>query len=187
MPPVHRLLIWNAAVAAALLLTSCGKPRDKTAHVYELGSHAETGHLIYTVFETQWLPQIGTGDTARIPKNRFFLVRLTVVNSGSEELSVPNITLQDDQGNVVQEMAEGDGVAQWLGYIRNVKPADSISGNVVFDAEPKHYRVRLSDENGEKPAQVDLPLNFTSETPQLPAPKGMNPNAATPAIPTPAR
>lgn len=176
---VYRIVLCQAALVAAILSTSCGKPRDKSAHVYELGAHAETGHLIYTVFETQWLPQIGTGETARIPKKRFFLVRLTVVNSGSEEVSVPNITLQDDQGNVVQELAEGDGVPQWLGYIRNVKPADSIAGNVVFDAEPKHYRIRLGDENGEKPAQVDLPLNFSSETPQLPMPK-MNPNTGAP-------
>lgn len=174
-----------AAVAAVFLLSSCGKPRDKSAHVYELGTHAETGHLIYTAFETQWLPQIGAGDTARVPRNRFFLVRLTVVNSGSEELSVPNITLQDDQGNVLEELSEGEGIPQWLGYIRNVKPADSISGNVVFDAEPRHYRLRLNDENGDKPALVDLPLNFTSESPQLPTPRSVYPNTSAPAVTTP--
>ena len=156
----------------ALFLTSCAVKRDPGNKISELGTRVEAGHLTYTVFETQWLTQIGSADAARVPKNRFLLVRLTAVNSGSEELLVPNMTLQDDQGNIVDELSDGDGVSQWLGYVRKVRPADSISGNVVFDAEPKHYHLRLTDENGEKAAIVDLPLNFNAETPQMPIPGG---------------
>lgn len=129
-----------------------------------MGSRVEVGHLIYTVFETEWLPQIGAGDTARVPKHRFFLIRLSAVNSGSEELDVPNMTLVDDHGDTVEELSDGDQVAQWIGFVRKVKPADSLSGNVVFDAEPKHYRLKVSDENGEKSALVDIPLNFNADS-----------------------
>lgn len=153
------------ALASLVFLTSCAGSKDKTVKVSEVGSRVEAGHLIYTVFETQWLPQIGAGDTARVPKNRFFLVRFTAVNSGSEELYVPNMTLLDDQGHAVEELQEGDQVPQWVGFVRKVKPADSVSGNVVFDAEPKHYRLRLTDENGDKAALVDLPLNFNADAP----------------------
>lgn len=163
------------AVAALAFLNSCGGSKDTEVKVYDLGSRVETGHLIYTVFETQWLPQIGAGDTARVPKNRFFLVRLSAVNSGSEDLMVPNLTLEDDQGHSLEELSDGDQVPQWLGYIRKVRPADSISGNIVFDAEPRHYRLRLTDENGEKPAIVDLPLNFNADTPQVSVPTGAAP------------
>jgi hypothetical protein len=163
------------AAACVFCVSSCGGGKDKAIKVYDLGTRVEVGHLIYTVFETQWLPQIGTGDTARIPKNRFFLIRLSAVNSGSEELMVPNPVLLDDQGNSLEELRDGEGIAQWLGYVRKVKPAESIAGNIAFDAEPKHYRLRLTDEEGEKPAMVDLPLNFTAETPPVPMPNGGNP------------
>ena len=59
------------------------------------------------------------------------------------------------------------------GFVRKAKPADSVSGNIVFDAEPKHYRLRVTDENGEKPALIDLPLNFNGDTPPaLPSSSG---------------
>jgi hypothetical protein len=119
------------------ILVSCDGSRASTAKVYDLGSRVEAGHLIYTVFETQWLPQLGAGDTARVPKKRFFLIRLTAVNSGSEEIYVPNVTLLDDQGQSVDELQDGGQVPQWVGFVRKAKPADSVSGNVVFDAEPE--------------------------------------------------
>jgi hypothetical protein len=158
------------ALAALLLVNSCGPSRDTSIKIYDMGARVETGHLIYTVFETQWLPQIGSGDTARVPKNRFFLIRLSAVNSGSEEMDVPNVTLVDDHGQTVEEMQDGDQVPQWVGFVRRVKPADSVAGNVLFDAEPKHYRLRVTDENGEKPALVDIPLNFNADAPPVPLP-----------------
>jgi hypothetical protein len=170
-------LVALAIGALVMCLSSCAGGKDHSIKTYEAGNRVEVGHLIYTVFETQWLPQLGAGDTARIPKNRFFLIRLSAVNSGSEDMDVPTMTLKDDRGNTVDELSDGEGVPQWVGYIRKVKPADSISGNVVFDAEPKHYSLYLSDENGEKPAIVDLPLNFSSEAPQLPVPGVSNPAA----------
>jgi len=155
-------LLW-IGLTALLFLSSCGA-RDNKTKVFDMGSRVEVGHLIYTVFETEWLPQIGAGDTARVPKHRFFLIRLSAVNSGSEELDVPNMTLVDDHGDTVEELSDGDQVAQWIGFVRKVKPADSLSGNVVFDAEPKHYRLKVSDENGEKSALVDIPLNFNADS-----------------------
>jgi hypothetical protein len=152
-------------LGALLFLNSCGESPDKTTKIYDIGSRVEVGHLIYTVFETEWLPQIGAGDTARVPKNRFFLIRLTAVNSGSEELDVPNVSLVDDHGDTVEELQDGEQVPQWIGFVRKAKPADSVSGNVVFDAAPKHYRLRVTDENGEKAAMVDIPLNFNADMP----------------------
>ena len=163
-----------AAVLAFLVLNSCGG-KSTAIKTYDLGNRVEVGHLIYTVFETQWLPQIGAGDTARIPKNRFFLIRISAVNSGSEELLVPNATLLDDQDSPLEELSDGDQIPQWLGYVRKVKPADSISGNIVFDAQPKHFRLKVTDEDGENPAYVDLPLNFNAEAPQVPIPTGAAP------------
>jgi hypothetical protein len=62
-------------------------------------------------------------------------------------------------------------VPQWIGYLRTVKPAESAQGNLVFDAPPAHYKLRLTDENEENPAYVDIPLSFGAEIPppELPA------------------
>jgi len=132
-----------------------------------MGSRVEVGHLVYTVFETEWMPQIGAGDTARVPKNRFFLVRLSAVNSGSEQLDIPNVTLVDDKGDTVEELQDGSQVPQWIGFVRRAKPAESVAGNVVFDAAPKHYRLRVMDENSEQSALVDIPLNFNADMPPV--------------------
>src|SRR5580704_7915239 len=97
MRPIN-LSFPSVLLVVSVCLTSCGSARNNTVKVYEMGSRVETGHLIYTAYETQWMPQIGAGDTARVPKKRFFLIRLSAVNSGSEDMYVPSVSLVDDQG-----------------------------------------------------------------------------------------
>jgi hypothetical protein len=170
MRPDSRFPAVIAGLALLFLTSSCGGGKETAIKVYDLGTRVEAGHLVYTVFETQWLPQIGIGDAARMPQNRFFLIRLSAVNSGSEELLVPNATLLDDDNKSFEELSDGDQIPQWIGFVRKVKPADTIAGNIAFDVQPKHYRLRLTDENGEKPAIVDIPLNFNAEAQTVPIP-----------------
>jgi hypothetical protein len=93
------------------------------------------------------------------------------VNSGGADLIVPNVTVEDDQGNSYSELQNGDGVPDWIGYLRQVKPAESVRGNLLFDAPPAHYRLRITDENEEKSAYVDIPLSFGVEAPpDMPVP-----------------
>jgi hypothetical protein len=88
--------------------TTCVKsgPRVK---VHRLGEK-----LIYDVFETEWLKQIGEGLQARTPSNRFLIniIHLTVVNRGAE--------------------MEDQDVANWLGMIRNLKPANTWHSLATF-------------------------------------------------------
>jgi hypothetical protein len=167
-----RLIPILAVVSAALLLSACSRPSSIPVRSYALGEKAGLGHIIYTVYETQWLPQLGEGPAARVPEHRFFLVRMAAVNSGSEDLSVPNVTVEDDKGNSYPELPNGDGVPQWIGYLRRVKPAESAQGNLVFDAPPAHYKLRITDENEENSAYFDIPLSFGAEIPtnEIPAP-----------------
>ncbi len=162
-----------AAVSAALLLNACSN-RSSSVRSYGLGEKVALGHIIYTVYETQWMPQLGDGPAARVPQHRFFLVRIIAVNSGSADLIVPNATIEDDKGNSYPELQNGDGVPRWIGYLRMVKPAESAQGNLVFDAPPAHYKLRLADEDEENPAYVDIPLSFGAEVPppELPPPGG---------------
>jgi hypothetical protein len=161
-----------AAITAALLLNACSRNPSSAVHTYSMGEKVTSGQIIYTVYETQWLPQLGEGPAARVPQHRFFLVRMTAVNSGSAEVIAPNLTVEDDKGDTYAELQNGDGVPQWIGYLRTVKPAESAQGNLVFDAPPAHYKLRVTDENEENPAYVDIPLSFGAEIPpaELPAP-----------------
>ena len=72
------------------------------ARQYLMGEKVQLGKLIYTVFETQWLTHLGDAATGRVPQNRFFLVRFSAVNSGSNDVTVPTLTIQDDQGQVLR-------------------------------------------------------------------------------------
>src|SRR5215467_5711057 len=133
--------VWLlAVVAAAFFLCSCGDSGAKSFPVrtYTLGERVTLGHIVYTVFETQWLTHIGDGPEARVPQNRFFLVRMSAVNSYGSDLIVPNLMLEDDSGNTFPELSAGDGVPQYIGYLRNVRPADSAQGNALFDEPPRH-------------------------------------------------
>ena len=137
-----------------------------------MGDRVSLGHIVYTVFETQWLTHIGEGANDRVPQHRFFLVRLSAVNSLGSDIIVPNFSIEDDNGNTFPELSSGEGVPQYIGYLRSVKPAESQQGNALFDAPPRHYKFRIADETGEKVAYVDIPLNFVSETPEIPVAGG---------------
>lgn len=162
------------AVSAALLLSGCGEQKFPV-RTYPLGEKVMIGHLSYTVFETQWLTELGDPATPRVPQNRFFLVRTSIVNSGSSEVVSPNLTVEDDQGHSYPEVSNGDGVPQWIGYLRQIKPADSAQGNLVFDVPPGHYKLRVMDEDENHAALIDIPLSFNAETPQIPAPGAPKP------------
>jgi hypothetical protein len=161
-----------ALAFAVLSQTSCS-PRDDeapSAHVYQMGERVSIGHMIYTVFERQWMTQVGEGVDARVPQNRFYLVRISAVNSGGANAIIPTISLVDDAGGSYSEIENGDGIPDFIGALREVAPAESLQGNLVFDVQPKHYKLKLTDEDGKQSALVDIPLSFDSDTPEVTTP-----------------
>jgi len=165
-----QVLVRGALVASLAAWSGCAPAIAPAAKVRQMGERVTVGSLVYNVFDTQWKAQLGEGTEARIPKDRFFLIRLSIVNSGSAELMVPTMTLVDDAGQTYTELSNGDQVPAWMGFLRRVKPAETLQGNIVFDVAPKHYRLRVSDENDQKSEQVDIPLSFATETPEIPPP-----------------
>src|SRR5579872_5157365 len=162
-----RLSSLGVAALVAVLLTSCSQPTFPV-RTYSMGEKVVLGHLMYTVFETQWLTQAGTPPDVRMPQNRFFLVRLAANDSGGSDLIVPPLSVVDDKGTVYKEIDNGEGIPQWIGFLRSVHPAEAITGNVVFDCPPGHYKLKVTDEDSERTAYVDIPLSFTNETPEVP-------------------
>jgi hypothetical protein len=159
-----------ALCALALLLAGCSSPAKPPFMQYNMGEKVPVGHLSYTVFETQWLTHLGEGPTARVPQNRFFLIRLSAVNGGSNDAAIPSLTLEDDKGQKYEELSNGEGVPQWIGFLRTARPADSVQGNIVFDVPPGHYKLTMTDEDQSHGARVDIPLSFGAETPEVLAP-----------------
>lgn len=166
-----RCLPVFSLIAAALLLAEC-KPQATAYPVrtYPMGEKVLLGTLTYTVIETEYLTQIGEGPAPRIPQNRFFLVKITCSNGGSDVANVRAFQVEDDSGKVYPEISNGDGVPEWIGYLRFLKPAESVQGNALFDAPPRHYSLRILDESGEKAALIDIPVTFNAETPDVPTP-----------------
>ena len=177
MSPNFHYTFALAALAGMLIGCTPSAPKIVT---YEMGRRVSVGHLVYTVFETQWLTRLGSGASVRIPEHRFFLVRLSAVNGGSEQMAIPNLTIEDDQGNSYDELSNGEGVPQWVGYLRQAKPAESIDGNVAFDVLPRHYKARVFDETGDHSALIDIPLNFNAESPEAPLPVPSKQDTASP-------
>jgi len=170
---MHTLQSFMAAAALVCLAaaTGCAPVAPTEIQLHRMGERVTAGSLVYNVFEDQWKAQLGQGADARVPKDRFFLIRLSVVNGGSTELMVPTLTLLDDAGQTYAELSNGDQVPDWTGYLRRVKPAETLQGNVVFDVPPKHYRLRVADETSQKNHDIDIPLNFASDTPEIPTPQ----------------
>jgi hypothetical protein len=84
----------------SLGLVSCGDSDEKAFPVrtYNMGERITLGHIVYVVYETQWLTHLGDPPDSRVPQHRFFLIRMSAVNATSKEIMVPNFTLEDDKG-----------------------------------------------------------------------------------------
>jgi len=137
-----------------------------------MGERVQVGPLIYNVLHAEWSTQLGEGSEARMPKNRFLIVQLTVTNSGGGETSIPPVTLEDGRGGAYPEELNGTGVTNWLGLLRKLTPAQTEQGRIVFDAPSGAYRLRVTDDNPElgreKVALIDIPLHLEPEpAPQI--------------------
>ncbi len=157
---------------ALFLIVICASGcRDKATvgpvGTFSMGERAQVGPLIYTVFDTQSALTLGDPPAQRVPSNRFLLLKISVVNSGPESMSVPTFSLVDDEGKSYQEAANGEGVHDWLGFVRKIKPAESAQGTILFDVPQKRFKLRVADENDQKYAFVSIPLTLGEAPPDV--------------------
>src|ERR1700761_8218385 len=119
---VSRVPVFPLAfVAAGLCLTACSSgPSRNPPITVSAGDKATVGPLTYSVIDTQIFTQLGdNADSARIPQNRFYVVRVSVSNSSASDAPVPGLTLVDDSGTAYPEAADGSNVPDWLGVVRS--------------------------------------------------------------------
>ena len=143
--------------------------------VHRMGELTPVGPVIYNVLETEWRNQLGSSIEQELPKHKFLLVRLTITNSGNQEVATPLLSLEDIEGETYMELSEIKGVANWLGLLRIVAPASTIQGVIVFDVPAKDYNLRVTDGGDlehERTALIEIPLSLgaspTVEPPEAP-------------------
>lgn len=147
-------------ILASLTITGCTFKR-KEIRTVPIGEKAIIGPFVYQAYDTRWPLAIGD----RTPKDRFFTVRLSIRNSSSNEAVIPTMELVDDANKSFPELTDGTGIDQWLGLSRSVAGVSTEQGTIAFDVPPKHYRLRVADEN-DNFMYIDVPLNLTSEEPE---------------------
>jgi hypothetical protein len=165
-------LTWLAAATAfCILLSGCSSVRSGTKQ-YQMGERAELGSVVYTLLEAHWKTQLGEAPSVRMPRDRFLLLRLSVTNGGAKEVAVPLMALIAPGGETYNELTEGGEVPDWLGVLRHVKPVETVTGWVVFDAPRGNYKLRVSDDafdpEAVKTALIEVPLRFEAPGDLLP-------------------
>ena len=168
---VRLRFLLAGALSCPWLFTGCS--RENSARIdYAMGERAPIGPLTYTVIESMWQTQLGDILKLRVPQQRFLLIRLSVTNGGGSELSIPLLQLESYNGQSYRESEDGEGVANWLGLLRTLRPAETLQGQIVFDVPLTSYRLRVPDGAGpgaEKYAWISIPLHMEVDTqPSLP-------------------
>jgi len=156
----------SAFIAISLLSVAaagCSRAQKPANILYAAGDKAIVGPLVYSVTDTEVAQQLGDDPNPRTAQERFYLIRISVTNSSSDDQSIPTMTLVDDAGHSYTELSDGTGVTNWLGVVRKVRATQTEQGIVAFDAPTKHYRLRLNDALDENEISVDVSLNFVHE------------------------
>ncbi|MBI4906105.1 MAG: DUF4352 domain-containing protein [Acidobacteria bacterium] len=154
--------LFLTAPAVALGLVSCGK-RANRALSFAMGERASVGKLIYVASETEWKTSLGEGPTAKVPQNRFLLIKISVTNGGGAPIAVPLLSLYDANGKQFRESDEVEGLPQWLGALRMLGPVETKQGYTVFDVPPASYKLQITDAGdleSEILAYIDVPLRM---------------------------
>jgi len=131
---------------------------------YRMGERASVGKLVYIVTEAEWQPALGDpASGGRIPENRFLQLRLTITNGGGETLHIPLLALYDADGKSTRESDNGEQVSGWLGLLRQIKPAETLQGAILFDVKPAAHKLQITDSGdpeNELVAYVEIPLDL---------------------------
>jgi hypothetical protein len=161
------LWLFSTVLVAALLTAGC-KPRRTSEQLnYAMGERITAGPLVYNVVQTVWRTQLGDVFKTRVPDDRYLLISLSVTNSSADTVSVPFFQLEGPNRKTYSEIEDGTGIDNWFGLLRDITPAQTKQGNIVFDVPLTSFRLRLTDggEPGtEKYVWVDIPLRMDTDS-----------------------
>jgi len=150
-------------MVSTILFQGCGKKAASSTGGYDMGEKVRVGPLTYTVLEADWKSQLGEFPVSRVAEQNFLLIRISVTNSGGNAVNIPSFTLESSRGDSYTEVQDVRGVERWLGIFRNLNPAMTEDGWILFDVPKNSYRVKLTDPEATDPEAgvfVKIPLRM---------------------------
>ena len=170
------------AVLVFASLTGCGSGSSRLddPKPHNMGDEVRAGALGYTVTSSQWLSALSDDMDTILPQHRFLALSVSITNNGSQEMTVPLLTLVGEKGKEYMEVAQVRGMPQWLGALRLLRPSQTITGKIVFDVPDGAYNLRITDGgdmDNERTALIEIPmtLNAPLAVPEQPRPPVPNP------------
>ena len=155
-------MLAATAVLALLSVFSCGETKkESSAKPWQMGEKVPLGPFTYSVIESERKTELTTSKGRLDPKQRFLVLQLTVSNGSTERKALSFLQIRNDKGEEFPEVQDLEGMPGWMGILRDIPPAGSVTGNIVFDAPLGHYRLVLNDGGAageERTSLVDLPL-----------------------------
>jgi hypothetical protein len=94
------------------------------------------------------------------------VLTLSVTNGGGRQVSVPLLSLQNQNGQTFSESEDGEGLDNWFGLLRNIDPAQTQQGIILFDVALTSYRLRITDggePGADRFAWVQIPLRIDAD------------------------
>ena len=164
-------MTFNARIASGCILllagwlVGCTRTEPKPSE-YPMGEKMTLGPLSYTVIDSTWHAQLGDSLRLRPAQQRFLMLSLVITNGGGSDVSVPLLSLEDASGQTYLESDNGEGVTDWLGLFRNISPAQTQKGQILFDVPQTSYRLRVTDGGGpgaEKYGWITIPLRIDAD------------------------
>ena len=159
-----QIMLTATAVLALLSVFSCSETKkESSAKPWQMGEKVPLGPFTYSVIESEWKTELMTSKGRMDPKQRFLILKLTVGNGAAERKALSFLQIRNDKGEEFSEVQDLEGMAGWMGILRDIPPAGSDTGIIVFDAPLGHYRLVLNDggvAGEERTSLVDLPLNM---------------------------
>jgi uncharacterized protein DUF4352 len=150
----------------SFVLAGCATPQNPSGTEYQMGERVVLGPLTYNVIESVWRSQLGDALKVRIPDQRFLVLTISVTNGGGKQVSVPLFTLQNQNGQTFRESENGEELDNWFGLLRNLDPAQTQQGRILFDVVLSSYRLRVTDGGDpgtERFAWVQIPLRIDGD------------------------
>jgi hypothetical protein len=150
------------ALFSATFSSGCGKNRDSSLiGTFRMGERVQVGPLTYQVLESDWRNELGGG--GRTPKERYLFMKVSITNGSRSQVAVPGFTIEGS-GKTFTELSEDmDKVDNWLGLLRNVGPAQTEQGWIVFDAPMAAYKLTVTDGGevgSERYAHIEIPVHL---------------------------
>lgn len=165
-PTLLSLCLLSFAAMGGLSLAGCRKQTSEQTN-FQMGEHVIATPLVYNVVQTAWRTQLGDLLKVRVPDHRYLLITLSATNGGGRAAALPFFALEGPNRQEYKELQTGDGIENWFGLLREIAPAETKQGIIVFDVPLTSYRLRLTDggeAGSERFVWVEIPLRMDTDS-----------------------